>query len=111
MRISCKGYAVDLIQKQHPWDTCRRLKHLCDVLYGLTHQGINSGSKIDIIQRPSNGVRAAKMAGLFFSSIGQKNPYSDEEIRYLYHEAGSPAMLMVGIVQRLAEQIAKEEGE
>lgn len=54
---------------------------------------------------------AAKMVELFFASIGQEDPYSDEEIQNLYREAGNPAMLMVGIVQRLVEQIAKEEGE
>lgn len=59
------------------------------------------------VQMPTDK-EAVKMVELFFSSIGKENPYSDEEIRHLYYEAGSPAMLMVGIVQGLAEQIAKE---
>ena len=62
------------------------------------------------IQMPTDE-EAVKMVELFFSSIGQENPYSDEEIRNLYREALTPAMLMVGIVQRLAEQIAQEEGD
>ena len=62
------------------------------------------------VQMPTDE-EAVKMVELFFSSIGQENPHSDEEIRNLYREALTPAMLMVGIVQRLAEQIAQEEGD
>lgn len=62
------------------------------------------------MQMPTDA-EAVKMVELFFSSIRKENPYSDEEIQKLYHEAWTPANLMVGIVQRLAEQIAKEEGE
>jgi len=54
---------------------------------------------------------AVKMADLFFSSIGQENPYPDAEIIELYHKAGNPAGLMTSIIQQLAERIAEEKPE
>ena len=51
---------------------------------------------------------AVRMVQMFFASIGQEMPYTAEEIKTRYREAGSPADLMVRIVQDLAEKLAEE---
>ena len=52
---------------------------------------------------------AVRMVQMFFASIGQEVPYTAEETKVRYREAGSPADLMVRIVQDLAEKLAEEE--
>ena len=52
---------------------------------------------------------AVRMVQMFFASIGQEVPYTAEEIKAKYRGSGSPADLMVRIVQDLAEKLAGEE--
>lgn len=52
---------------------------------------------------------AVRMVQMFFASIGQEVPYTAEEIKAKYRGSGSPADLMVRIVQDLAEKLAEEE--
>ena len=53
---------------------------------------------------------AGKIVDLFFSSIGQENPYPESAAEEMYRESGgTPAALMAKVVQSLAEQIAAEE--
>lgn len=52
---------------------------------------------------------AEQMVERFFSSIGQEMLYTAEEIKARYRETGSPADLMVRIVQDLAGKLAGEE--
>ena len=50
-----------------------------------------------------------QMVQMFFASIGQEVPYAAEEIKAKYREFGSPADLMVRIVQEMAEKLTEEE--
>ena len=52
---------------------------------------------------------AEQMVERFFASIGQEMLYTAEEIKARYRETGSPADLMVRIVQDLAGKLAGEE--
>lgn len=54
---------------------------------------------------------AEQMVESFFASIGQKVPYTKREIAEKYQQAGSPADLMVKIIQELAERLSEETGE
>lgn len=52
-----------------------------------------------------------QMVERFFASIGQEVPYTKREIAEKYQQAGSPADLMVRIVQELAERLTEESDE
>ena len=52
-----------------------------------------------------------QMVERFFASVEQEVPYTQKEIAEKYQQAGSPADLMVRIVQELAERLTEETNE